>query len=235
MLLGLIDSSLGRPEITVAPPQTSARRRGLLVAEPRWVSPRGRKQGRGRISKLMQSSGERCLASVLGAPHLTFRTIEAAPGEDQAMTVRIPEELFPLLGTHPGQQVYVEWGPRNRTIATALVSYKATEADRPSIHMIGRRPTHAGGVPALATVNLAAPTRAAIGVPRVTIVTIRRRIVPLIIGRLNELIIPATGVIIGLSADIRFKAWQLLSAVTVVVVLLLAPLRIRRSPRGRVP
>jgi hypothetical protein len=235
MLLGIRDSDLGDPEIAVSPIPTARWRRRLMVAEPQWATPRGRKALRWRLARAAQSHWERAVAIILGAPQLAFRTLEAAPGEDQALTIRVPGELFPLLGTEPGKQVYVEWGPHNRTIATALVAYEPEAGDWPSIQMIGRRPQHVPGVPTLAKVNIGAPTRAALGIPRVTVVTVRRRIWPLIVSKLNELIIPATGVSIGLAADINLRAWELIAAMFVVLVLLLAPLRTRRSPRGRVP
>ncbi|MFF5260292.1 hypothetical protein ACFY4C_15200 [Actinomadura viridis] len=77
-------------------------------------------------------------------------------------------------------------------------------------------------------------SRAALGVPRVSVVTVRRRVIPLIMGRLNELIVPSTALMVALTADIKLQAWPLVFTGALIVGLLLAPLRIRRNPRGRI-
>ncbi len=152
--------------------------------------------------------------------------------------VRLAPELFPLLGTEPGQQVYVAWGARNRVVATALVADQGDPAMKEwgrwaRTDVIGHRPAGAAGVPPFARLRVSAEIRAALGIPRAAVVTVRRRVSSLILVRLNELIIPATGLFIALSVDARLRAWQVLVAVAVIMALLLAPLRIRRSPRGR--
>lgn len=65
-------------------------------------------------------------------------------------------------------------------------------------------------------------------------VTVRRRVGPLIVAKLNELIVPSTALMVALSADIKLKAWALALSGALIVALLLAPLRLRRNPRGRI-
>jgi hypothetical protein len=162
------------------------------------------------------------------------RTVEASPGEDQMLTMRVPAALFPLLGTQPGKQVYVEWGPGNRAIATALAAHEPADEDWPSIHAIGRGPSRVATAPSVAQLSVGVNTRAALGIPRVTVVIVRRRVTPLITNKLNELIFPATGLFIALAVNAKLHAWKLVLAVVIILGLLLFPLRIRRNPRGRV-
>jgi hypothetical protein len=177
---------------------------------------------------------DRITTSVLRAPGVVLRTTEATPGEDQALTVRIAAELFPLLGTSPGKQVYVEWGPGNRAIATALATRDETIDDLPDFQIVGDRLSHATSLPAFAQIRIGAATRATLGIPRIAVITIRRRVVPLIIGRLNELIVPVTGLLIGIAAKVHFRAWAVIAGVLIILFLLLAPLRLRRPDLRRV-
>ncbi|MEW2354369.1 hypothetical protein [Spirillospora sp. NPDC029432] len=231
MLLGIPPGEGGfAREVLVAAPPARGRRR-LRVREPRWGD-RGTRWPV-RAYRALGAAFERAAQGALRAPALTFRTLEAAtPGEDQAPTVRLAEELFPLLGTQPGKQVYVEWGPGNRTIATALPLGEVGRDDWPDTYVVGRAVT-AERPPGVAVAGVGAMSRAALGVPRVAVVTVRRRVGPLIVAKLNELIVPSTALMVALTADIKLKAWSLVAAGVVITALLLAPLRLRRDPRGR--
>lgn len=233
LLLGVPDAPVGLSrEITVAPLPADSRGRPLLVSQPRWAGTRHPRWA--RAMRAMGAQGEHLMAGLLRAPGVAFRTVEASPGEDQMLTVRIPAALFPLLGTQPGRQVYVEWGPGNRAIATALMAHEPTDGDWPSVHAIGRRPSSVVAAPSVAQLSVGVNTRAALGIPRVTVVTVRRRVTPLIVNKLNELIFPSTGLFIALAVDARLRAWTLVLAIMIILGLLLLPLRIRRNPQGRV-
>jgi hypothetical protein len=58
---------------------------------------------------------------------------------------------------------------------------------------------------------------------------------PRIVGRLTELIIPATGVIIGLAVGIRLKVRRRTGTLVGGIGIPPAPPRRRRRPRGAVP
>lgn len=205
LLLGVSSSATGlRPEIMVSPYPMSS----LLVEGIPWKPTRTQ-----RITAAFGTGADRVATALLRAPQAVLRTVEAAPDEDQALTVRLPADMFPLLGTVPGEQVYVEWGPGNRAIATALV---LREADPDAQLRIG------------------AATRATLGIPRLTVVTVRRRVVPLIVGRLNELIVPVAGLFAGMALKAPIALWVLVLAAVVILGLLLAPLRIRRPDLRRV-
>lgn len=235
MLLGVPERRYDLlPEPLVGPWPRNARGDLLLVGEPRWEERAHRRSA--RFLRGTSEWAERASATLLRAPEITFLTVEALPGEDHMRTVRLATELFPLLGTRPGQQVYVASGQRNRVVATALTADPVVGWEKwAKTDVVGDRPPGAAKVPAFATVRAGAEIRAALGIPRSAVVTVRRRVSSLILGKLNELIIPATGLFIALSVDVRLSAWMVTLAVSVVLVLLLAPLRIRRNPRGRLP
>jgi hypothetical protein len=227
LLLGVHGGLAGQRDITVSPLPVDTRGRRLLVAEPRWL--RGHRPRRDRVG----AQCERLLSALLGAPGFAFRTVEASPGEDQMYSVRLPAGLFPLIGTRPGMQVFVEWGPGNRAVATALTAHGRTKEDWPPVQAIGRRRSRPPTTPSVALVSLGVNTRSALGIPRAAVVTVRRRVTPLIVDKLNELIVPVTGLFIALAVNVKLHAWTLGLAVVVILGLLLLPLRMRRNPRGR--
>ncbi|HEY2578946.1 MAG TPA: hypothetical protein VGI74_21785 [Streptosporangiaceae bacterium] len=222
------------PEILLAPLPQSRHRRPMLVTEPSWQS--DRKWGSRAVRKL-GSWFEWLTTALLGAPEVTFRTVDALPGEDHARTVRLAPELFPLLGTQPGRQVYVSYGPRNRIIATALIADDSTKgrSQWASTDRVGHYAAKARAVPPFARLRVGAEIRVGLGIPRTAVVTVHRRVTSLILAKLNELIIPATGLFIALSFDARLSIWVVVLAVLIILVLLLTPLRVRRNPQGRVP
>jgi hypothetical protein len=216
------------PEILVSPYPRSPDGR-LLVMSSVLTGASGLRRAFSRAGV----AADRLLTTLLHAPPATLCTVEATPGEDQALSVRLPAELFPLIGTDPGQQIYVDWGPGNRTIATAL-PHGDHDDGLPPTRIPGDRLADAPEVPAHAQIKIGAGTRAALGIPRQTVVTVRRRIWPLIMGRLNELIVPVTGLFIAVAAKIHAGLWLLVVAAAIILALLLTPLRVRRPRRGRI-
>lgn len=234
MLLGIPVRSGGLlPELLFGPMPRPGRNRLALVGEPHWEE--DRQFGLfGRLGTLTEA-----LATVvLRAPEVAFRTVDALPGEDHERTVRLAADLFPLLGTQPGKQVYISWGAKNRVVATALAMEPMSTDPRrgkwAQTDVVGARVPAARAIPLFARLRISAELRAALGVPRTAVVTVRRRVTSLILSRLNELILPVTGLFIALSVDAKMKVWTVLAAVIIILTLLLAPLRIRRNPRGRV-
>ncbi|MFC7330014.1 hypothetical protein [Marinactinospora rubrisoli] len=224
------------PEVLVGPLPRTRDGRPLLVPEPHWHQ-RGTGHGASRWNLLRPAALlEAALVPALRSPSITFRTLEATPGEDTIGTVRLPEEVFPLLGTEPGKEVYLSWGPGNRAVATALAAdpdHQEPSYTPPSI--VGHRLDHLTRPPDFARIQIGAASRAALGIPRATVVTVRRRVLPLLMVHLNELIVPVTALFVALAADLRFSPWQLLFACIIILGLLVAPLRVRRPPKGRLP
>jgi hypothetical protein len=220
-----------RPEILVSAYPVDTRGRPLLPAPAPWIATPSR---RAAVAAGMWM--DRIMTSALRAPGAVLRCIEATPGEDQALTVRLPTALFALLGTSPGRQVYVEWGPGNRAVATALEATPGAvnTGELPDFQIIGDRPAHVTPLPAFAQISIGAATRATLGIPRIAVVTVRRRVLPLVIGRLNELIVPVTGLFIGIAARVHLRVWILAIGIPVIIMLLLAPLRVRMPDLRRV-
>jgi hypothetical protein len=48
------------------------------------------------------------------------------------------------------------------------------------------------------------------------------------------LILPTTGLFIALAVNVKLQTWKLALATVTIFALLIAPLRLRRNPRGRV-
>jgi hypothetical protein len=222
------------PEILLAPLPETGQQRPMLVAEPSWQ--RKRKLAP-RAARRITGWLEWMVTALLGAPEVAFRTVDALPGEDHARTVRLASELFPLLGLRPGQQVYVCCGPRNRVIATTLTADNITRGPGQwaSTDRVGHHAAKARAVPPFARLRVGAEIRVGLGIPRTAVVTVHRRVTSLILAKLNELIIPATGLFIALSVDARLRVWEVILAAAVILLFLLAPLRVRRNPPGRVP
>lgn len=220
-----------RPDTVISALPRDRSGKVLLVGS---LVPDGPRHGRlAAVMRRIADTIEKALRLVLRAPAVSFRTVEATPGEDQSTIARIGPELFPLLGVQPGDQVYVEWGPGNRSVVIALEQHPADPA-WPDVEYVGHRPESPPSLPDFTVIGLGATTRVTLGIPRVAVVTVRRRLTPLIMKKANQLIVPVAGLFLGLSVDAHLAAWLLVCATVVILGLLIAPIRMRRPPRGRV-
>lgn len=198
---------------------------GLIIAIVRRVTH--------HIGQLFESA----LRPILLAPIVVTRTTEALIGEDTYQVVRINAQIFPLLGIKPGDQVIVSWASR-QIVATALEFLETpanpvtTSLQRTDLHHTGTRPAIA---PHLA-IGITAPMRAALGIPRHTVVNVRRRLTPLILSRINELTIPVGGVLVAaLALPGVIPRWGIPISIVVVIALALISARYRLPPVGRWP
>lgn len=220
-----------RPDTTISALPRDHSGRVLLVGA---LIPDGHKHGRlTAVVQRITGIVEKAVRLALRAPAISFRTMEATPGEDQSMIARLRPELFPLLGIQPGDQVYVEWGPGNRSVVIAL-EQRPPDVAWPDIEFVGHRPEPPPSLPDFAVIGLGATTRVTLGIPRMAVVTVRRRVTPLIAKKANQLIVPVAGLFLGLSVDAHLAVWLLVCAAVVILGLMIAPIRMRRPPRGRV-
>lgn len=83
------------------------------------------------------------------------------------------------------------------------------------------------------TAGIAAPLRAELGIPRRTVVTVRRRLLPRIAGRANDLTVPLGGLVVAALAIQGFRIYWVALGSVMILALSLLPLRHRRPPRGR--
>jgi hypothetical protein len=180
---------------------------------------------------------ELILRPILLAPIVVTRTTEALIGEDTYPVVRINSQIFPLIGIKPGDQVIVSWASR-QVVATALESVEmntdpkvSTTLQRTDLHHTGTRTCIA---PHLA-IGITAPMRAFLGIPRHTVVNVRRRLTPLILGRINELTIPVGGLLLAALALPGVPRWGISVSILIVIGLALISERYRLPPTGRWP
>jgi hypothetical protein len=181
---------------------------------------------------------ESILRPILLAPVVVTRTTEALIGEDTYQVVRINAQIFPLIGIKPGDQVIVSWASR-QVVATALEFLEinsdpkvSTTLQRTDLHHTGTRSSIA---PHLA-IGITAPMRASLGIPRHTVVNVRRRLTPLILGRINELTIPVGGLLLAaLALPGVIPRWGIGVSIIIVIALALISARYRLPPTGRWP
>jgi hypothetical protein len=181
------------------------------------------------------------LRLALRSQTLTFRVAQANPGDDDLQdTIRIHPTAFPALGLRPGDQVIVNWAG-SRTTARVLEDPNPVDTQESSsplilsavgLHLDGLLPE---GFPAHLVAKVPAPMRTALGIPPSTLIDIRRRIRPAVLGQLNQLTIPVAGLILAAAAFPSVRGWPLVAGAIAAVMLGLAPLRRPRPPRGRWP
>lgn len=181
------------------------------------------------------------LRLVLRSQSLTFRITWANPGDDDLQdTIRIHPTAFAALGLVPGDQVIVNWAG---TRTTARVLEDPNPVDTPASSsplLLGAARMHIDGLlpegfPAHLVAKVPAPMRTSIGIPPSTLIDLRRRVRPAVVGQLNQLTIPVAGLILAAAAIPAVRGWPLAAGAVAALVLGLAPLRRPRPPRGRWP
>jgi hypothetical protein len=175
---------------------------------------------------------EHGLAPALGAPRIAMRGAPAVVGDDVARVVRLPPSSFPLLGLEPGGRVIVEWADRG--VAAIALELGETSSDT-DLDVI-REARKAGGIDhetgtsyeATVThlrVRMTAGLRADLGIPRRSVVTVRRSLPPLIGRQLQLLAIPLTGIFIAIFTLDGFEWWMAVVAALLALLLVVAPVR----------
>jgi hypothetical protein len=184
---------------------------------------------------------ERGCRVFLIAPMLAVRTTEALIGDDTNRVVRVAPELFPLLGIQPGDHVIVQWGARG-TLAIALqmpasepVRDVPQEVDRDAPLTSPAGPVFDDALVRHLTIGVAAEMRSNLGIPRRTVVTIRRRVVPLIFRRINELTIPVGGLLLAAATIKGVSSRHVVVGLVAIVILAMLPARHKGPPAGRWP
>jgi hypothetical protein len=178
------------------------------------------------------------LRPILRSPIVALTTSDALVGEDTYRVVRLNAQIFPLLGIVPGEQVIINWAS-NRVVATALElppncveqPELLSSIQRTDLHRTGSR----NSVAPQLTVKLTAPMRANLGVPRYTVVTVRRRLTPIVLARLNQLTIPIGGLLLAALAIPNLSSRTIWASVIAVIALALISARYRMPPHGRWP
>lgn len=189
--------------------------------------------------RLIDFCGEAVLRFMFGSRPLSFRIIQAHPGDDDLRdTIRLHPAAFTALDIRPGGQVLVDW-------AGERVSVRALEDHNPFGEsfsdyvrgVIGVRydPGPPQDFPPNLIARVPAPIRRHLGVPPNTIIVVRRRVRPALIGQLNQLTMPLAGLVLAAAAVPSVRGWPLVLGTLVAVFLGLAPLRRARPPKGPWP
>lgn len=172
----------------------------------------------------------------LVAPAVSLRTVPAQLGDDTRAVIRLDEDLFAILGLAKGEQVFLNWG-RRVAVGVALPwsrngnrDQDAAKAQEVDLHWQPR----GDRLPRSLIVGVSAEVRSDLGMPRFSTVSVRRRVLPLVVRRVNDLTIPVGGLLLAGYTIKGVSPLTILVGCVIVTLLALLPLRHARRPRGRI-
>lgn len=218
---------------------------GLVQVSPfhlmKATGRRRRRGARGRIGAalaVMRAVAlvvEVLLRPLLRAPEVALRVSESSIGDDAFNVVRIREDALPLLGINVGDEVFLSFGPGHQVAALTLLAGPAALPSGFTTRIVdpGGREDFASDERLL--IGVPAPLRDALGIPRSAVVHVRRRLSTLVLGRVNELVLPVGALIFTTLTVPRFSASLAVLGGVAATLLSLLPLRLRQPSRGRWP
>ena len=179
---------------------------------------------------------EVALRIALRSPTITLRTMQAAIGDDNDNIARVHPDIFPFLGVRPGQQVLVDWCGAT---AAAVILEHHVEA-RPEEAQRARNFQRVENTlvdlpndfPTYLLIRVPAGVRHELRMPASTVVTIRRRLRPLVLTHLNQLTLPLSGLAAATAAIPELRWWPTITISGGVLVLSFLNLRMTRQPKG---
>jgi len=192
------------------------------------------------VARLLDVAAEFLLRIAFRSQPLTFRVVHAHPGDDDLRdTIRLHPSAFTTLGLRPGGQVLLHWGGK-RMAVRVLEDQKPFDGARSEhvLQSVGVRLDSTDlpdSFPAHLIVRIPAPIRGALNIPPNTIIELRRKLRPALLGQLNQLTVPVAGLVAAAAALPEVRGWPLVVGSLVAVALGLAPLRMPRPPRGPWP
>ncbi|HEX7155231.1 MAG TPA: hypothetical protein VF618_27425 [Thermoanaerobaculia bacterium] len=189
-----------------------------------------------RLSRFAGWLAEIVLRRLFEAPPLAMATIEAQLGDDTNRVVRIPAEIFDILGIKAGDDVFVEWADQ-RVIAVAHQSFDDDERDTiapATVDTWGMEREVSASARHL-VIGVGAQLRGELRIPRRTIVNVRRRVTGIFLRRMNELTVPVGGLLLAAAAIKDFPVVYVVVGTVIVTILAMLPARYRVPPRGRWP
>lgn len=205
--------------------------RGRLPhALPAW----GRVRAGWRALRLgLDQAAEVVLRFLFRAPDATVRVIQAHPGDDGQPIVALHPAVFDRIGVQRGQQVLVKWGP-HEVVAVAVEDHDPPSEGAPpegqrKVQRVNRlTPNLPDDVAPHVVARLSSSLRLALDAPVATVVSVRRRMRPILVGNLYTLVIPLASLVLA-GAALESPNWWLINAGTVAMsVFALAKLRIPR-------
>ncbi len=209
----------------------------LIAAEPAVIRhhlPVKRVQ---QASEAVDRTMERLWRALFRAPEFSARVIQAHAGDDGAPIVTLHQAVFDRIGVESGQQVLVRWGGRE-VVALAVADHdpptsgSLTESMR-KVQRVNRLwPDLPDGMSPHTTVRMSTRLRDQLGAPVATVVTVRRRLRPVLVRNLNSLVVPLASLVLA-GAALPDPHWPTLGLGTALMsVFALARLRIPQ-PRSR--
>jgi hypothetical protein len=190
-----------------------------------------------RASEAVDRTMERLWRALFRAPEFSARVVQAHAGDDGASIVTLHTAVFDRIGIQSGQQVLVRWGGRE-VVALAVADHDppVSGSPAPSMKMVQRVnrlwPDLPEGISPHVTVRLSTRLREQLGAPVATVVTVRRRMRPVLVQNLNSLVVPLASLVLA-GAALPDPHWPALGLGTALMsVFALARLRIPQ-PRSR--
>ncbi len=186
--------------------------------------------------QLLNRIAERLLRPLLGAPVVTLRTVGALVGDDNEQVVRLHSEVFPLIGVEPGDHIIVSWADRC-VMAVALEGGKTTPEEAQTIKRLKRIDLFSESPEPSAldhlSIGVSAKLRSDLGIPRSTVLCVRRRLMTSVLGQLNQLTIPVLGLILAAVAVPNISYTAIAIGFIPVLILGMLPIRHKKPPHGR--
>jgi len=176
------------------------------------------------------------LRLALRSPSIMLRTTQAVIGDDSENVARLHPSVFPLLGITPGRQILVNWCGTEAAVV-ALEDHTATDAEQEAASRRYQRVERTGealpkGFPGHLVVHLPSPVRQELTMPASTIVSVRRRLRPLVLTHLNQLALPVAGLAAAVAAIPELRWLPTILASALVLVLGFLNLRVPKQPKG---
>ncbi|MFC4629867.1 hypothetical protein ACFO6V_16585 [Promicromonospora alba] len=212
--------------------------RVVLVAAAPDVVRHGVSIGRlQRSSEALDRTMERLWRALFRAPEFSARVVQAHAGDDAAPIVTLHPAVFDRIGIESGQQVLVRWGGRE-VVALAVADHDPPTSVSPTesmkkVQRVNRLwPDLPEGISAHVTVRMSTRLRDQLGAPVATVISVRRRMRPVLVRNLNSLVVPLASLVLA-GAALPDPHWPTLGLGTALMsVFALARLRIPQ-PRSR--
>lgn len=208
----------------VAAPSEVIRRR----TQDKWLE---------RLGSAVDHTSERLWRALFRAPDFTARVVQAHAGDDGAPVITLHPAVFDRIGIESGQQVLVRWGGRE-VAALAVADHDPPETGAPPVSIkkvqrVNRLWPHLPeGMSPHVVVRMSSRLRNDLGAPVATVVTVRRRLRPVLVGNLNALVVPLASLVLA-GAALPDPHWVMLGLGTAVMsVFALARLRIPQPRSG---
>ncbi|MFD2796241.1 hypothetical protein ACFS27_21950 [Promicromonospora vindobonensis] len=190
-----------------------------------------------QTSEAVDRTMERLWRAIFRAPAFSARVVQAHAGDDGASIVTLHPAVFDRIGIESGQQVLVRWGGRE-VVALAVADHDPPTSGSPTASMkkvqrVNRLwPDLPEGISPHVTVRMSTRLRDQLGAPVATVVTVRRRMRPVLVQNLNSLVVPLASLVLA-GAALPDPHWPILGLGTALMsVFALARLRIPQ-PRSR--